>query len=134
MKNNTTELEELVNLANKLPVASQSDWAQTDETQYDYIKNKPEIISEAIENSESLITSGGVYEALKNIEITGGDGLSAYQIWLNEGNTGTEADFLASLKGEKGSDGSPYVLTDNDKIEIKNAVLNSLPTWQGGEY
>ncbi len=27
----------------------------------------------------------------------GADGLSAYQIWLGEGNTGTEADFLASL-------------------------------------
>ncbi|MFD0863611.1 hypothetical protein ACFQ1M_15450, partial [Sungkyunkwania multivorans] len=27
------------------------------------------------------------------------DGDSAYQIWLNAGNTGTEADFLASLQG-----------------------------------
>jgi hypothetical protein len=31
-------------------------------------------------------------------------GLSAYQIWLQAGNTGTEEDFLASLKG----DGSNY--------------------------
>lgn len=35
----------------------------------------------------------------------GADGKSAYQIWLDAGNTGTEADFLASLKGEKGDKG-----------------------------
>jgi hypothetical protein len=32
----------------------------------------------------------------------GADGLSAYQIWLGEGNTGTEQDFLDSLVGAKG--------------------------------
>lgn len=35
----------------------------------------------------------------------GADGKSAYQIWLDAGNTGTKADFLASLKGEKGDAG-----------------------------
>ena len=35
----------------------------------------------------------------------GADGLSAYQIWLNAGNTGTESDFLASLNGSDGVDG-----------------------------
>lgn len=35
-------------------------------------------------------------------EFDGNDGLSAYQIWLKAGNTGTEEDFLASLKGEDG--------------------------------
>ena len=30
----------------------------------------------------------------------GADGDSAYQVWLNEGNTGSEQDFLNSLKGE----------------------------------
>lgn len=37
---------------------------------------------------------------------TGADGLSAYQIWLNNGHTGTEADYLTSLKGEKGDPGT----------------------------
>jgi hypothetical protein len=32
-------------------------------------------------------------------------GSSTYQIWLNEPNTGTEADFLNSLKGADGDDG-----------------------------
>ena len=33
------------------------------------------------------------------------DGKSAYEIWLDQGNTGTEADFIASLKGDKGAKG-----------------------------
>lgn len=30
------------------------------------------------------------------------DGKSAYKIWLEQGNEGTEEDFIASLKGEQG--------------------------------
>ena len=37
--------------------------------------------------------------------IDGTNGLSAYQIWLKAGNTGTEAEFLASLQGVKGIQG-----------------------------
>ena len=37
--------------------------------------------------------------------LAGEDGLSAYEIWINAGNTGTEADFLASLTGPAGADG-----------------------------
>ena len=37
----------------------------------------------------------------------GQDGKSAYQIWLDHGNTGTELDFLNSLKGAKGDKGAP---------------------------
>lgn len=36
---------------------------------------------------------------------TGADGKSAYQIWLDQGNSGTESDFLASLKGADGAPG-----------------------------
>lgn len=35
----------------------------------------------------------------------GENGKSAYQIWLDAGNTGTEEDYLNSLKGEKGEKG-----------------------------
>lgn len=35
------------------------------------------------------------------------DGDSAYDIWLANGNTGTQADFLASLAGEDGDPGAP---------------------------
>lgn len=37
----------------------------------------------------------------------GADGKSAYQSWLDSGNTGTESDFIASLKGAKGEQGVP---------------------------
>ena len=53
--------------------AIQSDWAQEDTSALDYIKNKPEIITEVVENSNNLITSGGVFEALKNIPTDGGN-------------------------------------------------------------
>jgi hypothetical protein len=33
-------------------------------------------------------------------------GESAYEIWLECGNTGSKADFIASLKGEKGDQGA----------------------------
>lgn len=36
---------------------------------------------------------------------TGMDGLSAYEIWLAEGNTGTDQDFLNSLIGPQGPQG-----------------------------
>lgn len=35
----------------------------------------------------------------------GQDGKSAYEIWLDEGNEGTEQDFLNSLKGKDGTNG-----------------------------
>jgi hypothetical protein len=37
--------------------------------------------------------------------VVGSDGANAYDVWLAEGNTGTEADFLASLIGLDGADG-----------------------------
>lgn len=36
----------------------------------------------------------------------GANGKSAYEIWLDEGHTGTQSDFLNWLKGEDGSDGT----------------------------
>lgn len=37
----------------------------------------------------------------------GADGKSAYQIWLDNGNAGTEQDFLSSLVGPQGPQGPP---------------------------
>ena len=34
-----------------------------------------------------------------DITATGATGKSAYEVWLSQGNVGTEADFIASLKG-----------------------------------
>ena len=37
----------------------------------------------------------------------GVDGKSAYQIWIDLGNEGSEEDFITSLKGDDGKDGEP---------------------------
>lgn len=35
----------------------------------------------------------------------GNNGMSAYELWLEQGNKGTEQDFLDSLRGDKGDPG-----------------------------
>jgi hypothetical protein len=37
----------------------------------------------------------------------GAPGKSAYQAWLDDGNTGTESNFVASLRGAQGTPGTP---------------------------
>ena len=79
-------------------------------------------------------------------KVVGEDGKSAYDIWLGKGNTGTEQDFLDSLKGKDGTDGkdgingvdgkdgangkdgSDYILTAEDKQEIEQAIEVNIPT------
>ena len=72
----------------------------------------------ASDGSVEYSTDGTTYSTTP-VEITGGEtvylraagsdclacGMSAYEIWLANGNTGTEADFLASLVGEPGPPG-----------------------------
>ena len=48
----------------------------------------------------------------------GTNGLSAYQVWLNLGNVGTEADFVASLSGPQGPAGI-------DGQDGKNTLVNT---------
>jgi hypothetical protein len=43
---------------------------------------------------------------------TGATGLSAYEIWIGQGHTGTEADYLASLIGPQGIQGIQGVKGD----------------------
>ena len=61
---------------------------------------------------------------------------NAYQIAVENGFTGTETEWLASLKGdrgdtgekgdkgERGQDGTDYVLTESDKSEIADIVIS----------
>ena len=54
---------------------------------------------------------------------TGADGKSAYEIWLEQGNSGTEQDFLASLKGAD----AVIDLTKIATIEyVDNAIRSSI--------
>lgn len=59
-------------------------------------------------------------EKLNELEISGGSGKSAYEIWLEQGNTGSEADFIASLKGDS------YTLTEDDKEEINSEIKDEV--------
>ena len=68
--------------------------------------------------------------------IKGEEGKSAYQIAVENGFEGTEIEWLASLKGETGEPGNNYILTESDKAEIANIVINeydsSIMTILGG--
>lgn len=57
------------------------------------------------DGANSSIYYNGSWIALAGAGNDGADGLSAYQVWLNNGNSGTEQDFLASLIGAQGAQG-----------------------------
>lgn len=47
-----------------------------------------------------------VRKYLEENPVSGADGKSAYDIWLEQGNTGSVEDFVASLKGDTGATGA----------------------------
>ncbi|MBQ2113822.1 MAG: hypothetical protein II195_01860, partial [Selenomonadales bacterium] len=58
--------------------------------------------------------------------IAGNDGKSAYEIWLEQGNVGTEQDFLDGLKGKDGSSTDLAPLTE--KINQNTADIAEINT------
>jgi hypothetical protein len=54
----------------------------------------------------------------------GDNGESAYDIWITEGNVGTEADFLLSLEGTDGVDGTGF--TDQFLAKGEPGNINSI--------
>ena len=107
---------------------AENQWLYTGETglvgQDDYIPDANDFQSLVISDSDS----------------SGFDGLSAFEVWLANGNTGTEQDYLDSLVGPKGEDltartnkpvpESSYILlaTDVDKFLIfSNACTVVVP-------
>ncbi len=73
----------------------------------------------------------------------GADGASAYQLWLDAGNTGTEEEFLASLQGAAGSDGANGINGDDGtdglsafelwRIEYPDGTLSDFMTFLEGK-
>ena len=55
----------------------------------------------------------------------GSQGLSAYQIWLGQGNIGTEQDFLNSLVGPQGQTGNS---STSPESRVPNSVFLMSPT------
>jgi hypothetical protein len=82
------------------------------------------IIDKFLTDKESLRKEA--LRGQKGDSIKGDSGLSAYQIWLNEGNRGSKNDFLSSLKGSPGisikGDKGESIKGDPGKnaIQIKN--------------
>ena len=75
----------------------------------------------------------------------GADGLSAYEVWLNNGNIGTETDFLASLVGPQGpigpagadgADGAvgPQGPAGADGLLPNGTDPGNLPHWTGSNW
>lgn len=58
-------------------------------------------------------------DVIDEADLKGADGLSAYQIWLQQGNTGSEADFIASLEG---TDGTSIKIEDTYQSTIDGGI------------
>lgn len=59
------------------------------------------------DSPKDILLKSNMVEVLNTIKgDDGADGMSAYQIWLSMGNTGTETDFISSLKGADGKNGT----------------------------
>ena len=89
-----------------------------------------------IPDTADFATKAYVDSAIENIDVVGGkdgkDGISATHSWNGTVLTitsasGTSSADLVGPKGDKGDKGDNYTLTSNDKTEIANLVLASLP-------
>lgn len=70
------------------------------------------------------VGSDGFSVISSDIGTDGTDGASAYQLWLDAGNVGTEAEFLASLQGAAGADGADGLDGENG-----TAGLSAFELW-----
>ena len=60
-------------------------------------------VDEVVEHSNTILKVVEQDNTVVEVVTAGPQGISAYAVWLAEGNTGTEADFFASMVGESGS-------------------------------
>lgn len=91
----------------------QSDWNQTDETQLDYIKNKPTILTD--EDIENIIEESGGATFVPSVS---NDGILS---WTND--KGLENPTPVNVVGPKGD---AYTLTEGDKGEIIECISEGL--------
>jgi hypothetical protein len=68
--------------------------------------------------------------------INGQNGLSAYQSWLALGNTGTEANFIASLTGPQGAQGIQGSTGPQGPsgLLINGSAAGNTPYWNGSQW
>jgi len=89
-----------------------------------------------ITETEGATTSFQISDGANGTNGTNGtDGKSAYQVAVDNGFVGTEAQWLASLKGDSGVDLGQVAVTstltnDTDKVPSDAAVLNGIEVWR----
>lgn len=74
--------------------------------------------------------TGKIYKGSTLISGGGSNGKSAYELWLAAGNTGTMADYFASLKGDSGYSGAAGELEVVNGLESTNTE-SALSAYQG---
>ena len=103
-------------------------WQQLASQKIIEIDSKLEEVTALEEDLEDKVESGyfkGDKGDTGNPGQNGQDGKSAYQIWLDAGNIGTEEDFLESIKGEKGDcNFATFDIEDGDLIMNKDDDMN----------
>ena len=60
-------------------------------------------VVEVVEQSNTILKVVEQDNTVVEVVTAAPQGISAYAVWWAEGNTGTEADFFASMVGESGS-------------------------------
>ncbi len=89
-----------------------------------------EIDAEFVESDMEIDSGlGPIYQ----IGVPGEPGASAYEIAVEYGFKGTEAEWLTSLHGKDGKTpikGTDY-FTEADKVEMVSAVIAQLPVYNG---
>lgn len=67
---------------------------------------------------------GGSYTNIDSPGSQGPEGKSAYQVWLEEGNIGTEQDFFNAISGVAGENGlSAY------EVAVENGFVGTEEEW-----
>ena len=66
-----------------------------------------------IEQSNTILKVFEQDNTVVEVVTAGPQGISAYAVWLAEGNTGTSDDFFASMLGESGSAASISHVPEN---------------------
>jgi hypothetical protein len=89
-------------------------------------KVRMNVVVDTVTTEVSLTASQGLPGPAGTNGSIGVDGKSAYEIWLDEGNTGTEQDFLDSLVGADGAQGPPGA----NGVAI-DFIQNTTPTGTG---
>lgn len=89
---------------------SKKTWVNGDIITADLLNALEQVVSDHDVNIGDLstltTTNKTIATAINELKSNGVAGKSAYQIWLDAGNTGTNTDFLNSLKGAKGDTGA----------------------------